>query len=108
MKALAHWSLLMSLIGTYLVHISVIKILLSVYFIVFIIYVRSYYTLCKIIVLTKTFLHYFFDNDYDSSHVQVQSLANRMDFVTSRSSTKTAKRRIIKTTPHDSPGTLVF
>ena len=28
--------------------------------------------------------------------------------VTSRSSTKTAKRRIIKTTPHDSPGTLVF
>jgi len=28
--------------------------------------------------------------------------------VTSRSSTKTAKRRIIQTTPHDSPGTLVF
>ena len=28
--------------------------------------------------------------------------------VTSRSSTKTAKRRIIKTTPHDSTGTLVF
>jgi len=28
--------------------------------------------------------------------------------VTSRSSTKTAKRRISKTTPHDSPGTLVF
>ena len=28
--------------------------------------------------------------------------------VTSRSSTKTAKRRITKTTPHDSPGTLVF
>jgi len=28
--------------------------------------------------------------------------------VTSRSSTKTAKRRITSTTPHDSPGTLVF
>jgi len=27
---------------------------------------------------------------------------------TSRSSTKTAKRRITHTTPHDSPGTLVF
>jgi len=29
-------------------------------------------------------------------------------FVTSRCSTKTAKRRITKTTPHDSAGTLVF
>ena len=28
--------------------------------------------------------------------------------VTSRNSTKTAKRRITQTTPHDSPGTLVF
>jgi len=28
--------------------------------------------------------------------------------VTNRSSTKTAKRRITQTTPHDSPGTLVF
>jgi len=28
--------------------------------------------------------------------------------VTSRSSTKTAKRRITQTTPHDSPGTLVY
>ena len=28
--------------------------------------------------------------------------------VTSRSSTKTAKRRITQTIPHDSPGTLVF
>ena len=28
--------------------------------------------------------------------------------VTSRCSTKTAKRRITRTTPHDSPGTLVF
>jgi len=28
--------------------------------------------------------------------------------VSSRSSTKTAKRRITQTTPHDSPGTLVF
>jgi len=28
--------------------------------------------------------------------------------LTSRSSTKTAKRRITQTTPHDSPGTLVF
>jgi len=28
--------------------------------------------------------------------------------VTSRSSTKTAKRRITQTTPHDSPGSLVF
>jgi len=28
--------------------------------------------------------------------------------VTSRSSTETAKRRITQTTPHDSPGTLVF
>jgi len=28
--------------------------------------------------------------------------------VTSRSSTKTVKRRITRTTPHDSPGTLVF
>jgi len=28
--------------------------------------------------------------------------------VTSRCSTKTAKRRITKTTPHDTPGTLVF
>jgi len=28
--------------------------------------------------------------------------------VTSRSSTKTAKRRITQTTPHDSPGRLVF
>jgi len=28
--------------------------------------------------------------------------------VTSRSSTKTAKRRITETTPHDTPGTLVF
>jgi len=28
--------------------------------------------------------------------------------VTSRSSIKTAKRRITQTTPHDSPGTLVF
>ena len=28
--------------------------------------------------------------------------------VTSRSSTKTAKQRITQTTPHDSPGTLVF
>ena len=28
--------------------------------------------------------------------------------VTSRSSTKTVKRRITQTTPHDSPGTLVF
>jgi len=29
-------------------------------------------------------------------------------FITSRSSTKKAKRRIIKITPHDSPRTLVF
>ena len=29
-------------------------------------------------------------------------------FVTSRSSTKTAKRRITQTTPHDTPGSLVF
>jgi len=29
-------------------------------------------------------------------------------FVTSRCSTKTAKRKITQTTPHDSPGTLVF
>ena len=28
--------------------------------------------------------------------------------VTSRSSTKTAKQRITQTTPHDTPGTLVF
>jgi len=28
--------------------------------------------------------------------------------VTSQSSTKTAKRRMTQTTPHDSPGTLVF
>jgi len=28
--------------------------------------------------------------------------------VTSQSSTKTAKRRITQTTPHDTPGTLVF
>ena len=28
--------------------------------------------------------------------------------VTSRGSTETAKRRIMQTTPHDSPGTLVF
>jgi len=28
--------------------------------------------------------------------------------VTSRSSTKTAKRKITQTTPHDSPGSLVF
>ena len=28
--------------------------------------------------------------------------------VTSRSSTKTAKQRITQTTPHDSPGNLVF
>jgi len=28
--------------------------------------------------------------------------------VTSRSSTKTAKRRITQTTPHDTPGSLVF
>ena len=28
--------------------------------------------------------------------------------VTSRFSTKTAKRRITQTTPHDSPGTLVY
>jgi len=28
--------------------------------------------------------------------------------ITSRSSTKTTKRRITQTTPHDSPGTLVF
>jgi len=28
--------------------------------------------------------------------------------VTSRCSTKTAKRRITQTTPHDSPGTLVY
>ena len=28
--------------------------------------------------------------------------------ITSRSSTKTAKRRITQTTPHDTPGTLVF
>ena len=28
--------------------------------------------------------------------------------VTSQSSTKTAKRRITQTTPHDSPGTLVL
>ena len=28
--------------------------------------------------------------------------------VTSRNSTKTAKQRITQTTPHDSPGTLVF
>jgi len=28
--------------------------------------------------------------------------------VTSRCSTKTAKRRITQTTPHDAPGTLVF
>jgi len=29
-------------------------------------------------------------------------------YVTSRSSTKTAQRKITKTTTHDSPGTLVF
>ena len=29
-------------------------------------------------------------------------------FVTSRCSTKTAKRRITQTTPHDTPGTLIF
>ena len=32
----------------------------------------------------------------------------RLSFLTSLSSTKTAKRRITQTTPHDSPGTLVF
>ena len=31
-----------------------------------------------------------------------------LSVVTSRSSTKTAKRRITQTTPHDSPETIVF
>ena len=36
------------------------------------------------------------------------SVSVRPPSVTSRSSTKTAKRRITQTTLHDSPGTLVF
>jgi len=43
-----------------------------------------------------------------TSHGPVSVRTSVCPSVTSRSSTKTAKRRITQTTPHDSPGTLVF
>jgi len=43
-----------------------------------------------------------------TSHGPVPVRPSVRPSVTSRSSTKTAKRRITQTTPHDSPGTLVF
>ena len=43
-----------------------------------------------------------------TSHGPVSVRQSVRPSVTSRSSTKTAKRRITQTTPHDSPGTLVF
>ena len=43
-----------------------------------------------------------------TSHGHVSVCLSVRLSVTSRCSTKTAKRRITQTTPHDSPGTLVF
>jgi len=43
-----------------------------------------------------------------TSHAPVSVRPSVRLSVTSRCSTKTAKRRITQTTPHDSPGTLVF
>jgi len=43
-----------------------------------------------------------------TSHGPVSVRPSVSPSVTSRSSTKTAKQRITQTTPHDSPGTLVF
>ena len=43
-----------------------------------------------------------------TSHGPVSARPSVCPCVTSRSSTKTVKRRITQTTPHDSPGTLVF
>ena len=43
-----------------------------------------------------------------TSHGPVSLRPSVRPSVTSRCSTKTAKRRITQTTPHDSPGTLVF
>jgi len=43
-----------------------------------------------------------------TSHGPVSVRPSVRPSVTSRSSTKTAKQRITQTTPHDSPGTLVF
>ena len=43
-----------------------------------------------------------------TSHGFVSVRPSVSQSVTSRSSTKTAKRRITQTTPHDSPGTLVL
>ena len=43
-----------------------------------------------------------------TSHGPVSVCLSVRPSVTSRSSTKTAKRRITQTRPHDSPGTLVF
>ena len=43
-----------------------------------------------------------------TSHGPVSACLSVCPSVTSRSSTKTAKRRITQTTPHNSPGTLVF
>ena len=43
-----------------------------------------------------------------TSHGPVSVCLSVSVSVTSRRSTKTAKRRITQTTPHDSPGTLVF
>ena len=43
-----------------------------------------------------------------TSHGPVSVRPSVRPSVTSRSSTKTAKRRITQTAPHDSPGTLVF
>ena len=42
------------------------------------------------------------------SHGPVSVCPSLRPFVTSRSSTKTAKRRMIHTTPYDNPGTVVF
>ena len=43
-----------------------------------------------------------------TSHDPVSVCRSVRPSVTSRCSTKTAKRRITQTTPHDSPGTVVF
>ena len=57
--------------------------------------------------------HHFLPRECDASVVLAMALCPSVrpsvcPSVTSRSSTKTAKHRITQTTPHDSPGTLVF
>ena len=82
---------------------------ISVQVLIFVI--RQYYTIqylyCSCSIVASCLL-VFTAHCYASAVLAMALCLSVCLSVTSRSSTKTAKRRITQTTPHDSPGTLVY